>query len=145
MTNSLGILSEAAHSGLDLLAAIITLFAVIFADRPADDDHRYGHGKIENISAFTETLLLIVTCVWIMIEAIQRLLTHTHHVETTVWSFVVMGTSVLIDITRSRALYRVAKRHKSQALEADALHFSSDVWSSLTVIAGLVFVKIGYP
>ena len=145
MTNSLGILSEAAHSGLDLLAAIITLFAVIFADRPADDDHRYGHGKIENISAFTETLLLIVTCVWIMIEAIQRLLTHTHHVETTVWSFVVMGTSVLIDITRSRALYRVAKRHKSQALEADALHFSSDVWSSLTVIAGLIFVKIGYP
>jgi cation diffusion facilitator family transporter len=145
LTNSLGILSEAAHSGLDLLAAVITFFAVVFADRPADDDHRYGHGKIENISAFVETLLLILTCVWIMYEAIQRLLTHSHHVETTIWSFLVMGTSVIIDVTRSRVLYRTAKKHKSQALEADALHFSSDVWSSLTVIAGLIFVKIGYP
>jgi cation diffusion facilitator family transporter len=144
-TNSLGILSEAAHSGLDLLAAIITLFAVSFADRPADDDHPYGHGKLENISAFIETLLLVITCAWIVWEGVSRLLTHSHHVETNIWSFIVMGVSILIDTSRSRALYRVARKHNSQALEADALHFSSDVWSSLTVIGGLFFVWLGYP
>lgn len=144
-TNSLGILSEAAHSGLDLLAAVITLFAVTFADRPADEDHQYGHGKLENISAFIETLLLVITCAWIIWEGISRLLVQTHHVETNIWSFIVMGTSIVIDVGRSRALYRVAKKFKSQALEADALHFSSDVWSSLTVIGGLFFVWIGYP
>ncbi|HVN47838.1 MAG TPA: cation diffusion facilitator family transporter [Bacteroidota bacterium] len=144
-TNSLGILSEAAHSGLDLLAAIVTLVAVSYADRPADEDHPYGHGRLENISALVETLLLVATCAWIMFEAVERLLMHTHHVETTVWSFIVMGTSIAIDVSRSRALYRVAKRTNSQALEADALHFSSDVWSSLAVIAGLIFVWMGYP
>jgi cation diffusion facilitator family transporter len=144
-TNSLGILSEAAHSGLDLLAAIITLIAVTFADRPADEDHPYGHGKLENISAFVETLLLVLTCAWIIWEGIARLLTHSHHVEANMWSFIVMGTSIIIDFSRSRALYRVAKKHNSQALEADALHFSSDIWSSLTVILGLFFVSIGYP
>lgn len=144
-TNSLGILSEAAHSGLDLLAAVITLLAVTFADRPADEDHQYGHGKLENISAFIETVLLVITCAWIVWEGIDRLLSHVHHVEANVWSFVVMGTSIVIDISRSRALYRVAKKHHSQALEADALHFSSDVWSSTTVICGLFFVWIGYP
>jgi cation diffusion facilitator family transporter len=144
-TNSLGILSEAAHSGLDLLAALITLFAVTFADRPADQDHQYGHGKLENISAFIETLLLVITCAWIIWEGIDRLLAHTHHVDTNIWSFIVMGTSIIIDVSRSRALYRVAKKHGSQALEADALHFSSDVWSSLTVIVGLFFVWMGYP
>jgi len=144
-TNSLGILSEAAHSGLDLLAAIITLFAVTFADRPADEDHPYGHGKLENISAFVETLLLILTCAWIVWEGVNRLLAHTHHVETNIWSFIVMGVSIIIDASRSRALYRVARKHKSQALEADALHFSSDIWSSLTVIGGLFFVWLGYP
>ncbi len=144
-TNSLGILSEAAHSGLDLIAAVITLLAVTFADRPADEDHQYGHGKLENISAFIETLLLILTCAWIIWEGIDRLLTHAQHVEANVWSFIVMGTSVVVDVSRSRALSRVAKKYHSQALEADALHFSSDVWSSLTVIAGLFFVWIGYP
>jgi cation diffusion facilitator family transporter len=144
-TNSLGILSEAAHSGLDLLAAIITLFAVSFADRPADEDHPYGHGKLENISAFIETFLLIITCAWIIWEGASRLVAHTHHIETNIWGFIVMGVSILVDTSRSRALYRVAKKHKSQALEADALHFSSDIWSSLTVIAGLFFVWLGYP
>jgi cation diffusion facilitator family transporter len=144
-TNSLGILSEAAHSGLDLMAALITLFAVTFADRPADEDHQYGHGKLENISAFLETLLLVITCAWIVWEGMSRLLAQAHHVEANMWSFIVMGTSILIDVSRSRALYRVAKKYHSQALEADALHFSSDVWSSLTVIGGLFFVWIGYP
>jgi cation diffusion facilitator family transporter len=144
-TNSLGILSEAAHSGLDLLAAVITLIAVTIADRPADQDHQYGYGKIENISAFVEAILLVITCGWIIWEAINRLVYHTPHVEATVWSFVVMGTSILVDISRSRLLSRTAKKYHSQALEADALHFSSDIWSSLTVITGLVFVALGYP
>ncbi len=144
-TNSLGILSEAAHSGLDLLAAIITLVAVTIADRPADQDHQYGHGKVENISAFLETILLIVTCGWIIEEAITRLLAQSAHVEATIWSFAVMGVSIVIDFGRSRALSRIARKHHSQALEADALHFSSDIWSSLTVIAGLFFVAMGYP
>lgn len=144
-TNSLGILSEAAHSGLDLLAALITLLAVTIADRPADQDHQYGHGKVENLSAFVETILLVFTCGWIIFEAIKRLVTHTSHVEATVWSFAVMGISIIVDVSRSRMLSRVAKKHQSQALEADALHFSSDIWSSLTVIAGLIFVSMGYP
>ena len=144
-TNSLGILSEAAHSGLDLLAALITLLAVTVSDKPADQEHLYGHGKVENISAFIETILLFVTCGWIILEGIRRMSGASPHVEATVWSFVVMGVSIVVDLSRSRILYRTAKKHHSQALEADALHFSSDIWSSLTVIAGLGFVALGYP
>jgi cation diffusion facilitator family transporter len=138
LTGSLGIISEAMHSGLDLLAALITLFAVRFADRPADSDHNYGHGKIENYSALIETLLLLITCIWIIYEAIKRLVTGRVEIEVTVWSFVVIITSIIIDFSRSRALYRVAKKHNSQALEADALHFSTDIWSSCVVLVGLI-------
>ena len=143
-TNSLGILSEAAHSGLDFLAALMTYMAVRVSDRPADKEHQYGHGKVENLSAFLETLLLVVTCTWIIWEAISRLTGGESHVEATVWGFSVIGISILVDLSRSRALKRVAKKHRSQALEADALHFSSDVWSSLVVLFGLVFVSFGY-
>jgi len=144
-TNSLGILSEAAHSGLDFLAALMTYFAVRIAARPPDRDHTYGHGKIENLSAFGETLLLIITCGWIIYEGISRLAFREAHVESTVWGFVVVIIAIFVDISRSRALGRVAKKYNSQALEADALHFSTDVWSSLVVLSGLVFVAIGYP
>ncbi len=144
-TNSLGILSEAAHSGLDLLAAIVTLVAVTVSDKPADHDHQYGHGKVENISAFVETILLFVTCGWIILEAADRLAGKSSHVEATVWSFGVMAVSIIVDFGRSRALKRAATKHHSQALEADALHFSSDIWSSMTVIGGLAFVALGYP
>ena len=143
-TNSLGILSEAAHSGLDLLAALITYFAVSVSDKPADKDHLYGHGKTENISALFETILLVVTCGWIIWEGVERLTTGSVHVEATVWSFGVIVVSIAVDFSRSRALSRVAKKYGSQALEADALHFSSDIWSSLTVLVGLVFVYFGY-
>jgi cation diffusion facilitator family transporter len=141
-TNSLGILSEAAHSGLDLIAAAVTFFAVRVSDRPPDREHPYGHGKIENLSALIETLLLLATCAWIVYEAIGRLLEPVH-VETSIWSFVVMGASIAIDVTRSRALLKAARKHNSQALEADALHFSTDVWSSSVVIAGLLAVWAG--
>ncbi len=143
-TNSLGLLSEAAHSGLDFLAALMTFVAVKIAARPPDKEHQYGHGKIENLSAFIETLLLVITCGWIIYEALSRLISRESHVESSVWSYVVIGVAILVDISRSRALKRVAVKYKSQALEADALHFSSDVWSSLVVLAGLVFVSFGY-
>jgi cation diffusion facilitator family transporter len=143
LTGSLGLLSEALHSGLDLVAAAVTYLAVRIADRPADADHRYGHGKVENISALFETMLLFITCFWIVSEAVQRLFFKSVEVEATVWSFVVIVGSIIIDISRSRALMRVAKKHNSQALEADALHFSTDVWSSCVVLVGLVAVKVG--
>ena len=137
LTGSLGILSEALHSSLDLVAAIITFFAVRFADVPPDEGHNYGHGKIENYSALVETLLLVITCGWIIYEATRRLITNEVHIEVTVWSFVVIATSIVIDFSRSRILYKVAKKHESQALEADALHFSTDIWSSAVVLIGL--------
>jgi len=139
-TGSLGILAEAAHSGLDLAAAVMTFFAVRFSGRPADSRHPYGHGKVENLSALFETLLLLVTCVWIIIEAIRRLFFEEVAVDVTVWAFVVMFISIAVDLSRSRALARVAQKHNSQALEADALHFSTDIWSSLVVIGGLTLV-----
>lgn len=144
LTGSLGILSEALHSALDLVAAIITFFAVKFADVPPDEGHNYGHGKIENYSALIETLLLVITCIWIIYEGIRRLVTHEVHIEVTVWSFIVIVSSIVIDFSRSRALYRVAKKHDSQALEADALHFSTDIWSSSVVLIGLIGVTFNF-
>lgn len=142
-TGSLGILSEAAHSGLDLVAAAITLFSVRVSDMPADADHQYGHGKVENFSAFIETGLLLLTCVWIVYEALKRLFFHHAHVYPSVWAFVVMGTSIVVDVWRSRRLRRIAEKYDSQALLADALHFSTDVWSSSVVILGLALVMAG--
>ena len=138
LTNSLGILAEAAHSALDLVAALMTLFAVRMADKPADKEHNFGHGKIENLSALFETVLLLATSAWIIYEAVNRLFFKKAEVEISVWSFIVMGTSIAIDYTRSRILYRAAKKYNSQALEADALHFSTDIWSSTVVILGLI-------
>jgi len=138
MTGSLGILSEALHSALDLVAAVITYFSVRVSDKPADRDHNYGHGKIENLSALIETALLLITCVWIISEAIHRLTSGETVIEVTVWSYIVVISSIIIDFTRSRALMRVAKKHNSAALEADALHFSTDIWSSSVVLFGLV-------
>ncbi len=143
LTGSLGILAEAAHSGLDLVAAGMTFLAVRFAGRPADRSHLYGHGKIENLSALFETLLLLLTCAWIVWEAVHRLASSRIDVEVTAWSFIVMITSIVIDYSRSRVLTRVAKKYHSQALEADALHFRTDIWSSGVVILGLVSVKLG--
>lgn len=143
LTGSLGIIAEAAHSALDLVAAVATLFAVKISDKPADRSHLYGHGKVENLSALFETVLLLLTCGWIIYEAIHRLLFKAMEVQATPWAFLVMGISIIVDISRSRMLSRTAKEYRSQALEADALHFSTDVWSSAVVILGLACVKIG--
>ena len=142
LTGSLGIMAEALHSGLDLVAAAVTLFAVRVSGRPADREHPYGHGKVENLSALFEVLLLLATCVWIIYEAIQRLFFKSVEVEVTFWAFAVMIIAIVVDASRSRLLYRVAKKYNSQALEADALHFSTDIWSSSVVIVGLVLVKL---
>jgi cation diffusion facilitator family transporter len=141
-TGSLGILAEAAHSSLDLIAAVMTFLAVRISGKPADRNHLYGHGKVENLSALFETLLLLVTCFWIIYEAIHRLLFHAIDLKVNLWSFAVMITSIVVDVSRSHVLYKAAKRHNSQALEADALHFSTDIWSSSVVILGLFCVKL---
>jgi cation diffusion facilitator family transporter len=141
-TNSLGILSEAAHSALDLGAAAMTLWAVRLSDKPPDEDHPYGHGKVENLSALFETLLLFGTCVWIILESVERLGSKDVKVEPTVWAFGVMIVSIVVDYGRSRALARAAAKYNSQALEADALHFSTDIYSSFVVILGLTGVAM---
>jgi cation diffusion facilitator family transporter len=142
-TGSLGILAEAAHSSLDLVAALVTFLAVRISGKPADAEHRYGHGKIENLSALFETFLLLLTCVWIIYEAINRLFFKTVVVEVSTWSFVVMGVSIIINYINSRRLFRAARKYNSQALEADGLHFSTDIWSSCVVIFGLMCVTLG--
>jgi cation diffusion facilitator family transporter len=142
-TGSLGILSEAAHSALDLIAATITLFSVRVSDKPADADHQYGHGKIENFSAFIETGLLLLTCIWIVYEAVSRLFLRRVEIEPSIAAFIVMFFSMGVDFWRSRALGRIAAKYDSQALEADALHFSTDIWSSGMVVLGLLLVLLG--
>ena len=143
-TGSLAILSEAGHSAIDFGATVMTYAAVRVSGRPADEQHHYGHGKVESISALGETALLFLLSGVVIWEAVKRLLgEETHLVEATVWAFAVMIASILVDFFRSRALARTAKETQSQALEADALHFSSDLWSSLAVIAGLVGVHFG--
>jgi len=142
LTGSLGILSEAAHSALDLVAAAVTYVSVRLADRPADSSHPFGHGKFEHLSAFVQTALLLVTCALIVLEAVRRLFFHEVHVDPSVWAFGVLATSITIDAFRSRALARVARKYNSQALEADALHFSTDIYSSSVVILGLALVYL---
>ncbi len=144
MTGSLGILSEALHSALDLIASAITFFSVRISDKPADKEHNYGHGKIENLSALAQTLLLVITCFWIIYEAQDRLLSGNTEIDVNAWSYIVVISAILIDISRSRALSKVAKKYNSQALEADALHFSTDVWSSAVVLLGLICANFGY-
>jgi cation diffusion facilitator family transporter len=143
-TGSLGILSEAAHSALDMVAAFITLLSVRVSDKPADADHLYGHGKVENFSAFIETGLLLLTCVWIIWEAVRRLFFHHVDIQPTPAAFIVMAISMVIDAWRSRALKKIASKYDSQALEADALHFSTDIYSSGVVLLGLALVVIGH-
>jgi divalent metal cation (Fe/Co/Zn/Cd) transporter len=137
-TGSLGVLSEALHSGLDLLAAIITFLSIRVSDQPADERHPYGHGKFENFSAFVETALLVVTALYIIYEAFDRLFFHSVHIQPSVMAILVLLVALSIDITRARKLSRVAAKYSSEALEADALHFSTDVWSTIVVISGTV-------
>lgn len=142
-TGSLGVLSEALHSGLDLVAAVITFLSLRVSDQPADERHPYGHGKFENFSAFVETGLLVLTALYIIYEAFDRLFFHSVHIQPSLTAMFVLIGALAIDITRAKKLSRVAEKYSSEALEADALHFSTDVWSTIVVIAGIALVWTG--
>jgi cation diffusion facilitator family transporter len=145
-TGSLAILSEAGHSLIDLGATVMTYFAVRISGKPADEEHHYGHGKVEAVSALAETALLFLLSGVVIWEAIKRLVEHEAHiVEASVWAFIVVGISMVVDFFRARALAKTAEKTSSHALEADALHFSSDLWSSLAVFVGLIGVRLGLP
>src|SRR5947208_1502132 len=142
-TGSLGVLSEALHSGLELHAAIIIFLSVRMSDQPADERHPYGHGKFENFSAFVETGLLVLTALYVIYEAFERLFFRSVHIQPSVTAILVLLVALSIDITRARKLSRVAAKYSSEALEADALHFSTDVWRTMVVIAGVGLVWVG--
>ncbi len=145
LSGSLALLSEAAHSGLDFVATVMTWYAVRISGKPADEEHHYGHGKVESVTALIATGLLFVLSAAVIWEAMARLLgSQGHVVEATVWAFAVILVSIVVDFLRARLLYRTARETTSQALEADALHFDSDMWSSLAVLIGLGGVALGY-
>ncbi len=144
LTGSLAILSEAAHSLLDLAATIMTYVAVRISGKPADEKHHYGHGKVESVAALIETGLLFVLSAFVFWEAARRLLDTNIAVQATIASFAVIAISIAVDFFRARMLYRVAHETASEALEADALHFGSDLWSSIAVLVGLCGVALGY-
>ena len=145
LTGSLAILSEAAHSLIDLAATVMTFFAVRISGKPADKEHHYGHGKVESVTALAETALLFFLSAVVIWEAAQRLTAGAAHpVEATIAAFAIIAASIVVDFFRSRTLSRVAEETSSQALEADALHFGSDMWSSVAVLIGLGGVALGY-
>ena len=146
LTGSLGMLSESAHSAIDLIASAITLFSVQVADRPADEDHNYGHGKVESLSAFVETGIMFASCIWIVAEAVRRIIPafHDHHdLRPSLWPFAVLLCSMVVDFTRSRTLGRIARQFRSDALAADSVHFATDMWASLAVMLGLAATFVG--
>jgi cation diffusion facilitator family transporter len=137
MSGSLGVLSDAAHSGLDLVGAAMTYFSVRVSDKPADEDHTYGHGKVENLSALGEAVLMAISCVWIIYEAFGRIFNHRVELRQSLWPVLVLLLSIAVDFWRSRQLLAVAKRTGSPALATDAFHFASDIWSTVAVLGGL--------
>ena len=143
LTGSLGVLSDAAHSALDLIGAALTFFSVRVSDRPADWNHPYGHAKVENVSAFVETGLMAASALGISADAIRRMFFHPVALRYSMWPFLVMGASIGVDLWRSRRLREVARRHRSEAIEADAMHFASDIWASVAVIVGLTASWLG--
>jgi cation diffusion facilitator family transporter len=142
-SGSLGVLSDAAHSGLDLAGAALTFLSVRVSDKPADEDHTYGHGKVENISSFVEAGLMAVSCAWIIWEALSRMVNHTVELHHSIWPVLVLLTSIAVDYWRSTQLREVARRTGSPALATDAFHFASDIWSTLAVLVGLGASWIG--
>jgi cation diffusion facilitator family transporter len=146
LSGSLALISEAAHSALDFAATVMTWYAVRISGKPADEEHHYGHGKVESVTALIATGLLFVLSAAVIFEAIRRLAgAEGHHVEASIWAFAVIIVSIVIDFLRARLLYRTARETASHALEADALHFDSDMWSSMAVLLGLIGVAFGYP
>lgn len=143
LSGSLGVLSDAAHSGLDLVGAMLTFFSVRVSDMPADEDHTYGHGKVENLSALGEAILMAASCAWIIAEALDRIFHNHTELRHSVWPVVVLLTSIAVDWWRSRKLRKVAEATNSPALATDAFHFASDIWSTVAVLGGLAASWIG--
>lgn len=143
-SGSLSLLSEAGHAAVDTGATILTYFAVREADKPADAEHHYGHGKIESLAALVETGVLFGLALFVVGEAARRLTEAEHEVDASWPAFAVLGVSVLVDLWRSRQLLRVAKEEGSDALAADALHFASDLVSSVLVVIGLGATRLGF-
>lgn len=142
LSGSVSIISEAIHSSMDLIASIIAFFAVKFSSKPADEDHPYGHGKIENVSGVIEGLLIFVAAFLIIMEAIKKLIEPNHGVEISFIAIGVMLFSAIANTFVSKLLYKVAKEEDSIALEADALHLKTDVYTSLGVSVGLILIKL---
>jgi len=144
-SGSLAILTEVVNSGIDIFVCLVTIFSVKYAAKPADEDHNYGHEKAENISALIQVLFLFGTSSFILYEAVQRIFLGKHpDLNITIWTFAALITSMVIDFIRARALNKIADETKSNALKADALHFSSDIMSSMIVIVGLIFSYYGF-
>lgn len=144
-SGSLAILTEVVNSGIDIFVCLVTIFSVKYAAKPADEDHNYGHEKAENFSALIQVLFLFGTSAFILYEGIARLfLNKPYDIHITIWIFGALLLSMVIDFFRARALNKVADETKSQALKADALHFSSDILSSMIVIVGLIFTYLGF-
>ena len=144
-TGSLAILAEAAHSALDLLAAGITFFVIHIADLPPDENHPYGHARAEQLGALAETVLLVVTAAAVLRESFIRIFVHVEEAHLNIWAFAVMIVSLVVDWRRSRALKRAATEFKSQALAADAAHFSNDMLSAAVVLASLTILAVAKP
>lgn len=147
MIGSVSVISEAIHSSVDLLAAIIALFAVRTSDKPADHGHPFGHGKVENISGTIEALLIFLAAGWIISEAVKKLM-NPEPLEEVGWGIVVMLIASLVNILVSQKLFQVGKETDSVALQADAWHLRTDVFTSAGVLAGLLIIwvgKIAYP
>lgn len=142
ISGSVSILSEAIHSSMDLIAAIIAFFSVRVSDNPPDSRHPYGHGKIENISGVIESLLIFVAAVWIIFEAVNKLLGAKIELDSIALGSIVMFISAVVNVFVSRRLYKVARATNSMALEADALHLKTDVYTSLGVAIGLGLIII---
>src|SRR5439155_8224325 len=145
-SGSLGLIAEAAHSGTDLVAALLTLFAIRIAVRPADEQHHYGHGKAEHLAALAESTFLILVSAFLGYRAVGRLVAgETPHVDATWWTFAVLGVVIAIDTSRTVVSGRAARRLESAALASNALHFASDLAGSIAVLIGLIFVAAGEP
>lgn len=144
VSGSLGLLSEAIQTLLDVGATGLTLFAVRVADKPADDEHHYGHAKVESVVALAETAMLFGVSAWVAYEAVKRLLGDDHPINLSWWLFAIVLISIVVDYNRSRSLKRTAEKTNSAALAADALHFAADMWSSIAVLIGLILVWLGF-
>jgi len=142
LAGSISIISEAIHSGIDLIAAIAATFAVSKSDAPADDDHPYGHGKLENVSGFFEAILILGAALWITYEAVMRLI-HPKPVEMLGWGIAVMFVSSLVNVLVGTYMLKVSERADSIALRADAWHLLTDVYTSLGVMGGLTLIWLG--